>query len=87
VLTVKHDRALALVDGAAMGGRTYLLVNASLRLAHAGGWIAFLPALGTSLLVAALVIREVNRHDQSEQLQTWRTLDEAPATDSASRAH
>jgi hypothetical protein len=73
VMTVKHDRALALVYGAAMGGWAYLLADSSLRLAHVGKWAAFPPSLGTAVVVALAVLYEVNRHDRSRQMQTWRT--------------
>lgn len=72
ILTVKHDRALALVYGAAMGGWAYLLADSSLRLGHADGWTAFLPGLGAAVVVAVTVVHEVNRHDRSRQMQTWR---------------
>lgn len=86
LLAVKHDRALALVYGAAMGGWSYLLVHASLRLAHVSAWPAFAAALPVSVIVAALVVREVNRHDDSDQMKPWRMPDQTAEIDSARSA-
>jgi hypothetical protein len=71
VLTVKHDRALALVYGAAIAGWLYLLSYASLRLLDVGARGAFPTALCVAAIGAVVVVREVNRHDRSEQMRPW----------------
>jgi hypothetical protein len=71
VLTVKHDRALALVYGVAVGGWLYLLVDASLRLAGLGRHGAFAAALLIAAAGAAGVVSEVRRHDNSAQMRPW----------------
>jgi hypothetical protein len=78
-LTVKHDRALAVVYGAAIGGWLYLLVDASSRLAGLGARGAFAVALAIAAAGAIGVVGEVNRHDGSPQMRPW----EAPQPDDA----
>jgi hypothetical protein len=71
VLTVKHDRALALVYGAAVGGWLYLLIDASFRLAGLGAHGAFAAALTIAAAGAVVVVGEVNRHEGSPQMRPW----------------
>jgi hypothetical protein len=65
LLTVKHDRGLALVYSAALGAWAYLIVHAILVLSwqdtHLTGLLAVIPAVGFATLVAL----EVTRHDGS----------------------
>ncbi len=70
-LTVKHDRALAIVYGAAIGGWLYLLSYSSLSLLHVGRRGAFPTALCIAAVGAVVVLREVNRHDSSVQMRPW----------------
>jgi hypothetical protein len=83
VLKVKHDRALALVYGAAIGAWTYLVIHAVIRLSHGSGSTAFGVAGATGVVVAVLIVREVNLHDESSQMRPWEPPSDATGDDAS----
>jgi hypothetical protein len=69
LLLIKHDPALALVYGAALGAWTWLFLHGLLVLvADLSDRTAFWAALAGAVAAAVLVVREINRHDRHQRM-------------------
>lgn len=69
VLLIKHDPALALVYGAALGAWTWLFLHGLLTLvADLSDRTTFWAALAGAVAAAVLVAREINRHDRRQRM-------------------
>jgi hypothetical protein len=66
-LKVQHDRGLALVYGAALGGWTYLIVHAALLVMKRHTRLFSLIPLAAAVVIGALVRTEIIRHDDQQK--------------------